>query len=327
MRFDLLNKELLIEDDALRDGLQMESRIFALEEKLQLFQMLKAAGLRRIQAGSFVHPGIVPQMADTDDLIRAIPEADKHLASALILNARGLERALDCGVRNLSMSVSVSNTHSLKNARMPAQKALTGMAALIRGALATGMNVRAGLQCAFGCVYEGAVAETAVLNAAQTMVQAGATEISLADTTGMANPVSIKRLVDQVRGHFPEVRICLHLHDTRGLALANMCAGFEAGIRVFDTCVGGLGGCPFVKGAAGNIPTEDAVHMLEAMGVPTGIDIHALCRAVAFLEDKLGRTLPGRMKKVLEFQGTCDPPQQIRYPEDKNDMMKVGENI
>jgi hydroxymethylglutaryl-CoA lyase len=306
MSVDLLNKELLIEDEALRDGFQMESRIFPLEEKLELFRILKAAGLRRIQVGSFVHPKIVPQMADTDDLVRAIPEEDKQLASALILNAKGLERALACGVRNLSMSVSVSNTHSLKNARMPAEEALTGMAALIRSALAAGMNVRAGLQCAFGCVYEGPIAETVVLKAAQTLVQAGATEINLADTTGMANPASIRRLVDQVRGQFPEIRVSLHLHDTRGLALANMSAGFEAGIRVFDTCVGGLGGCPFVKGAAGNIPTEDAVHMFDAMGVPTGIDIRVLCRAVMYLEERLGRTLPGRMKRVLEFQGTCD---------------------
>ena len=305
MSVDLLNKDLLIEDEALRDGLQMESRIFPLEEKLELFRVLKAAGLRRIQVGSFVHPKIVPQMADTDDLVRAIPEEDKQLASALILNAKGLERALACGVRNLSMSVSVSNTHSLKNARMPAEEALTGMAALIRSALENGMNVRAGLQCAFGCVYEGPIAETAVLKAAQALVQAGAKEINLADTTGMANPASIRRLVDQVRGQFPEIRVSLHLHDTRGLALANMSAGFEAGIRVFDTCVGGLGGCPFVKGAAGNIPTEDAVHMFDAMGVPTGIDIRALCQAVTFLEEKLGRTLPGRMKRVLEFQGTC----------------------
>ncbi len=306
MSIDLLNEELLIEDEALRDGLQMESRIFPLEEKLQLFQILKGAGVKRIQVGSFVHPKIVPQMADTDDLVRAIPEEDRHLASALILNAKGLERALDSGVQNASMSVSVSNTHSMKNARMPAEKALTAMAELIRSALGTDMEVRAGLQCAFGCVYEGPIAETDVLKAAETVIQAGAREINLADTTGMANPVSIRSLTNKVHENFPEIRISLHLHDTRGLALTNMFAGFEAGIRVFDTCVGGLGGCPFVKGAAGNIPTEDAVHMFEVMGAPTGIDLRALCEGVSFLEDKLNRTLPGRMKRVLEFQGTCD---------------------
>ncbi len=306
MSTGLLHKELRIEDQALRDGLQMESRIFSLEEKLQLFQMLKSAGLKRIQVGSFVHPQIVPQMADTDDLVRAIPEQDRHLASALILNAKGLERALDSGVRHAGMSVSVSNTHSLKNVRMSAKKALMGMAALIRRALGTDMKVTAGFQCAFGCAYEGPIAETAVLKAVETLIEAGAGDINLADTTGMANPLSIRHMIHKVRDNFPEIRISLHLHDTRGLALANMFAGFEAGIRGFDTCVGGLGGCPFVKGAAGNIPTEDAVHMFEAMGVQTSIDIRVLCEAVSFLEDKLNRSLPGRMKRVLEFQERCD---------------------
>ncbi len=180
------------------------------------------------------------------------------------------------------------------------------MAELIRGALGTGMKVRAGLQCAFGCVYEGPIAETAVMKAVETMILAGAREINLADTTGMANPVCTRSLVNKIHEHFPEVCISLHLHGTRGLALANMLAGFEAGIRVFDTCVGGLGDCPFVKGAAGNIPTEDAIHMFEAMGVPTGIDLRTLCEAVIFLEDKLDRKLPGHMNRVMEFQGTRD---------------------
>lgn len=306
MNITPLKEKLLIEDEALRDGLQMESRIFPLEEKLQLFNLLKTAGLKRIQVGSFVHPKIVPQMADTDALLKALSEEDRRLASALILNAKGLDRALESGVRHLSMSVSVSDTHSMKNARMPAQKALIDMSELIRSALANGMQVRAGLQCAFGCVYEGSIPETAVLKAAETMVQTGATEINLADSTGMANPFAIKSLVKKVIDEFPGIHLSLHLHDTRGLALANMFAGYEAGVRVFDTCVAGLGGCPFIKGAAGNIPTEDAVHMFEALGVPTGIDIETLCDAVSFLEDRLSRTLPGKMKRVLDFQRSCE---------------------
>jgi hydroxymethylglutaryl-CoA lyase len=306
MNLDASDHKLLIEDEALRDGLQMESRIFQMEEKLQIFQLLKAAGLHRIQVGSFVHPKIVPQMADTDALISAIPEADKHLASALILNAKGLERAIACGIGHVSMSVSVSNTNSLKNARMPAGQALNGMVDLINSALSLKLDVRAGLQCAFGCVYEGQIAETAVLKAAEKMAQAGAEEINLADSTGMATPLTIRSLVEKVHSNFPHLRISLHLHDTRGLALANMFAGYEAGVRIFDTCAGGLGGCPFIKGAAGNIPTEDAIHMFEAMGIPTGIDIHSVCEAVAFLEKKLERHLPGHMKRVLEFRSSCE---------------------
>lgn len=300
------NARVLIEDEALRDGLQMEARIFSLEEKRQIFELLKAAGVHRIQVGSFVHPKIVPQMADTDAFIQAIPEADRRLTSALILNEKGLERALASGVGHLSMSVSVSDTHSRKNARRPAAEALDAMTALIRTALAEGLDVRAGLQCVFGCVYEGPIAEAAVLKATEKMMQTGVREINLADTTGMANPMAIRHMVRRVQEAFPDLRISLHLHDTRGLALANMFAGYEAGIRIFDTCTGGLGGCPFVKGAAGNIPTEDAVHMFESMGIATGIAIDILCEAVAFLETRLDRQLPGRMKRVLDQRRGCE---------------------
>jgi hydroxymethylglutaryl-CoA lyase len=297
---------VLIEDEALRDGLQMEARIFNLDEKLKVFQMLKEAGVPRIQVGSFVHPKIVPQMADTDAFIKAIPQVDRHLVSALILNEKGLERALSSGVGHVSMSVSVSDTHSRKNARRPAAEALDAMTNLIRTALSEGLDVRAGLQCVFGCVYEGAIAEDAVLKATEKMVQTGAREINLADTTGMANPMAIRDMVQKVQEAFPDIQISLHLHDTRGLALANMFAGYEAGIRIFDTCTGGLGGCPFVKGAAGNIPTEDAVHMFESMGIPTGIAIEKLCDAVAYFENKLERQLPGRMKRVLDYRRSCE---------------------
>ena len=298
--------ELLLEDEALRDGLQMESRIFSLEEKLHVFQLLKNAGLKRIQVGSFVHPKVVPQMADTDKLIRVLGNQDDTVISALILNEKGLERALNCGVSHVSMSVSVSDTHSRKNAGRPAAEALAAMTQLIRQALTAGLDVRAGLQCAFGCVYEGQISEDAVLAAAEKMVGAGAAEINLADTTGMATPHAIRQLIQKFQKEFPDVRISLHLHDTRGLGLVNMFSGYETGVRIFDVCTAGLGGCPFVKGAAGNVPTEDAVNMFETMGISTAIDLKMLCEAVAYLENALDRTLPGRMQRVLHYQQNCD---------------------
>ena len=284
--------EILLEDETLRDGLQVEHRLFSLEEKLTIFHELVDAGLRRIQVGSFVNPKKVPQMADTEEFIRAIRSHRKgaDLITALILNDRGLERALDCGISHVSMSVSISNTHSLKNAGKPAAEALQGMA------------VRAGLQCSFGCVYEGAIAEQAVLQAVARLADSGAAEVNLADTTGMGNPLAIGRMVDQVRANHPGLQISLHLHDTRGLGLANMYEGYRAGVRTFDVCTGGLGGCPFVKGAAGNVPTEDAVQMFSAMGVTTGIELEKICAAVATLEGLLKRKLPGRMKTVLEAE-------------------------
>ncbi|MGD8834390.1 MAG: hydroxymethylglutaryl-CoA lyase [Desulfobacteraceae bacterium] len=294
--------QLLLEDGALRDGLQSETRIFSLDEKRTLFQKLQKAGVAQIQAGSFVHPDIVPQMRDTDQLIRTLGTQQDTTVSALVLNAPGLDRALDCAVAHVSMSVSVSDTHSRKNIRQPAHTALTTMVTLIERAMGANLKVRAGLQCVFGCVYEGPVSEKAVLSAAEKMVQTGVQELNLADTTGMATPLAVQHIIRRMDQEFPHIRISLHLHDTRGLGLANMWAGYEAGVRSFDVCAGGLGGCPFVRGAAGNVPTEDAVNMFENSGISTGIDLGRLCEAVEFLESKLGRRLPGRMKHVLASQ-------------------------
>lgn len=297
---------ILLEDEALRDGLQIESQLFTVAQKIELFKLLKSAGVRRIQVGSFVHPKIVPQMAATDELIKTLGKQDDTVISALILNDKGLERALACSVPHVSMSVSVSDTHSRKNARKSAADALDSMVDLIRNARSQGLEVRAGLQSAFGCVYEGSISESAVLAAADKMMSAGVDEINLADSTGMANPLTIRSLVHKFAERFPETRISLHLHDTRGLGLANMVSGYEAGVRIFDVCAGGLGGCPFIKGAAGNVPTEDAVHMFESMGIATGIDLKTLMGAVDFLEQALERPLPGRLKKVLSSQPICN---------------------
>ncbi len=293
---------LLLEDEALRDGLQIESQLFTIDQKIEFFNLLKIAGVRRIQVGSFVHPKIVPQMADSDELIKTLGKQTDTVISALILNSKGLDRALACAVPHVSMSVSISDTHSRKNARRAAAEALTSMVDLIKNARSQGLEVRAGLQSAFGCVYEGAISESAVLAAAEKMTLAGVNEINLADSSGMANPYSIRSLVELVTREFPEIRISLHLHDTRGLGLANMFSGYQAGVRVFDVCAGGLGGCPFIKGAAGNVPTEDAVNMFESMGIDTGIHLNSLIKAASFLEKTLKRPLPGRMSRVLSYQ-------------------------
>ncbi len=297
--------ELLLEDESLRDGLQIESQILSIEQKLELFQLLRQAGIKRIQVGSFVNPKVVPQMADSDEFIRRLGQQPGTVVSALILNNKGLDRALVCGVPHVSMSVSISDSHSKKNAGRSAAEALAAMVELIGQAKTQGLLVRAGLQSAFGCVYEGAIASAAVLAAAEKMAAAGADEINLADSTGMATPATIRSLVRLVGTALPSVRLSLHLHDTRGLGLANMFCGYEEGVRTFDVCAGGLGGCPFIRGAAGNVPTEDAVNLFESMGIATGIALDRLIEAVAFLEDVLQRPLPGRMKRVLDHRRGC----------------------
>jgi hydroxymethylglutaryl-CoA lyase len=289
---------VILEDVALRDGLQIEARPFALAQKRRLFDLLRAAGLKRVQVGALVHPGRVPQMADTDELVRVLARVEGVDRSVLVLNARGLDRALGCGARRVEISASLSDDHSRRNAGRPADQALDEMMALIRRAREAGLGVRAGLQCVFGCLVEGPTATGRILAAARRAAEAGAQELNLADTTGMADPVRVRRVVETLARDCPHPPLALHLHDTRGLGLANLFAGFEAGVRIFDTGVGGLGGCPFVAGAAGNIPTEDAVHLFEALGVFSGIDLAGLCRAVAFLEQTLERPLPGRMCRV-----------------------------
>jgi hydroxymethylglutaryl-CoA lyase len=295
-----INSAILLEDETLRDGLQMEARLFNLEEKIRIFNLLVEAGLKRIQVGSFVHPKLVPQMADTDELVRTLLATPGVLLTGLILNEKGLERALACELTHVSMSVSASDTHSRKNANRSAEEALNSMTALISKAREAGLSVRAGVQCAFGCVYEGGIPEEKVVATAEAMASEGAKEINLADTTGMGNPVQVRRLVGKIRKNLPEQAVSLHLHDTRGLGLTNMLAGYEEGVRIFDVCSGGLGGCPFVKGAAGNVPTEDAAHMFEAIGLDTGIDLQNMGKVVEELEAILGRQLPGRMTRVLK---------------------------
>lgn len=293
--------DVILEDQTLREGLQAESKIFDLKEKQALFNQLRAAGLNWIQVGSFVHPQVLPQMANTDLLIRQLNRVRKpdETISTLVLNAKGLERALACGVGHVNLSVSVSNSHSLKNAGQSASLALASMAEVVSAAKEAGIKLRAGLQCVFGCVYEGHIPVEKVLSSAEALIEAGARDINLADTTGMADPQAVSEMVASFNKQFPGIGLSLHLHNTRGLGLTNMWSGYTAGVRHFDVCTGGLGGCPFVKGAAGNIPTEDAVNMFESMGIRTGIDLMAVCEIVSHLESMFGRSLPGHMKRVL----------------------------
>lgn len=306
MEESIAGEHVVFEDHTLRDGFQIEPRIFSTDEKLHLFEMLKHSGISRVQIASFVNPKIVPQMADSEALVRAVGNSRMPAVSALVLNERGLSRAIDSGVRRVSLSASVSDTHNRKNAKVSAADGQRAVARMVRRSLDEGIEVRAGLQCVFGCVYEGAIAPDAVLTAAERMIDAGAPEINLADTTGMATPLAVRQMVRLFHDRWPDVRVALHLHDQRGLALANMFAGYEEGVRFFDACIGGLGGCPFVQGAAGNVALEDAVNMFEAMGVTTGIDMVSVCEAVAFLEAVLQRSLPGRMRRVLA-SGTWNP--------------------
>ncbi len=297
---------VVLEDESLRDGLQFEQQVISLADKLKLFHLLKDAGVKRIQVGSFVNPKVVPQMADTEAFIEQVNDESDVLVTGLVLNERGLDRAIASGIRHVSLSASISNSHSLKNVGKSSAEAVDAVISLIGKAQRAGVAVRAGIQCAFGCVYEGVIDEDFGVETLVRMSAAGAVELNLADTTGMATPLQIKSFVAKTRKTLPVAELSLHLHDTRGLGIANMVAGFDAGVRIFDTSTGGLGGCPFVKGAAGNVATEDAVNLFESMGISTGIDLGSICAAAEYYEELLGRPLPGRMARVFRVQHSCE---------------------
>lgn len=293
---------VLIEDETLRDGLQNETIRLSVEEKLALVAGLEAAGIRRIQIGSFVHPGRVPQMADTDEVFARLNRRPGVTYTALVLNRRGLDRALAANVPHLSISVSASETHSRRNAGKGTEDALADILPTITEARAAGIQVRAGIQSALGCGFEGRIDPARVMAIARAYAEIGVEEINLADTAGLSNPRQVfalcRQVADAVAGS--GAGLSLHLHDTRGLGLANMVAGLEAGVRIFDAALGGLGGCPFIPKATGNIATEDTIFALTEMGIATGADWRALAALTRGLEERMGRRLPGKLAHVTQ---------------------------
>ncbi|MCA1961431.1 MAG: hydroxymethylglutaryl-CoA lyase [Desulfomonile sp.] len=283
-----LTKEVLFQEVSLRDGLQNEPRVLAPEVRAQLVDLLADAGLVRIQIGSFVNPKLVPQMGGTDRLWQCVTKRPGVRYSALVLNERGLEAAAGVDVPHVEVYASASETHSRKNVNMSVADAVRAVSAMIRRAISFGMGVTAGVMCAFGCAYEGAVPVDRVLRIVDAFLAENPTEIALADTTGMGEPQGVRQLVSLMKDRVDASRIGLHLHDTRGLGLANLHEGLQLGVRRFDTSVGGLGGCPFIPGAPGNLATERAIEAVEASGFNTGIDVARLGLVRRRLAELLG---------------------------------------
>jgi hydroxymethylglutaryl-CoA lyase len=290
---------ITIEDQGLRDGLQTLPIAIPVATKLRWINALILAGLRRIQVTSFVNPAWIPQMADAAILVAQLPVANHVTFSALVVNRKGVERAADCGMKHLAISLSASNTHSKKNANKTIAEAKTEFEQMAKLAASNGIKIRGGIQCAFGCRYEGKIAEDKVLDLVKHHLDNGANEISLADSTGMANPAQIKTMMNKVLAFCKDVPATLHLHNTENKGYANLLAAIEAGVSHFDTAFGGLGGCPFIKGATGNIATEDTVHLLNEMGYTTGIDITPVAAISREMELILGKPLPGLVYDLI----------------------------
>lgn len=290
----------------LRDGLQSVPVTVTTERKVALLESLLAAGLRNIQVASFVNPARVPQMADAEALSVALrPLAAEYpdaVFSGLALNLRGVERLAAAGLQHVDISLSASEPHSLRNAGMSIAEATANITRSIEVALEFGLKVRAGVQCVFGSAPGERIPVERVASLAATLLDAGATELALADSAGLADPLTLANTVDQVRSVTSGTPLTLHLHDTRGLGMANLVTALRLGIDSFDTAFGGLGGCPFIPGAAGNIGTEDSVQLLTALGVETGVSLAGVVRATSLAEGWLGQRMPSVLYQLKKSE-------------------------
>ena len=282
-----------------RDGLQNDPAVLAPEVRAELSRRLGETGLPRVEVASFVNPKRVPQMAGAEEVVAALPPGDGVSWAALVLNTRGLERALAAGVREVHLAYPLTDSFAQANQNTTANAAAAEATAMVDAAHAAGARASVTLAVSFGCPFEGPVDPDRVVDHAGRMAAAGADEIMLADTIGVAVPAQVRRLVP--RAEAEGVPVGLHLHNTRNTGYANAAAGLEAGVTVFDASVGGLGGCPFAPRATGNVATEDLLYLLEGEGVETGVDLEALIAVADWLAGVLGRQLPGLVHRAGPF--------------------------
>jgi len=292
------SERLIVQEVAPRDGLQIEPKWVETADKIALIDQLSLAGFSRIEAGSFVSPKAIPALRDGDEVFRGIRRQAGVIYVALIPNLKGAQRALEAGADELNLVMSASQTHNRANMRMRCEQSLAAFGDVVALARGTTLSLNGSIATTFGCPFEGPISEDRVLQIVDAYLELGMQGISLADTTGMANPRQVHRLVQRVLSRVPAAALTLHFHNTRGLGLSNVLAAYEAGARRFDASLGGLGGCPFAPGASGNICTEDLVNLCEEMGIQTGIDLPHLLKLSRQLPDLLGHEMPGQVAKA-----------------------------
>ena len=283
-----------------RDGLQNEPVAISTDDKVRFCDLLSDAGVPTLEATSFVSPKAVPRMADAADVFARIRKDPDRVYLVLVPNERGLERALDAGVRAIAVFTAASEAFARANIRMSVDESLAVFERVVRRAKEAGMWVRAAVSVAFGCPFQGAVPPADVARIGERLLALGIDELSVADTIGVATPNQVVDVVNALAPLVPPERLALHFHDTRGTAIANTLAALAMGVRSFDTSAGGLGGCPFAPGATGNCATEDLVYALHGMGIATGIDLAKLRAASRFIASRLGRPLASRAYTALE---------------------------
>lgn len=302
----MTGEKVTLVEVGLRDGLQNEATAVSHEDRARWFNALADTGLTRIEAGSFVSPKWVPQMANTDAVMQAIRRRDDVSAEVLVPNSKGLEAALAADADVIAVFTAASESFNRKNINCSIEESIARFEPVVSGAKSAGKRVRAYVSCVVGCPYEGPIAPGQVADVVQKLLELGADEVSLGDTIGVARPREIHALLDATLPLMPTENLALHCHDTRGQAIANIYAGLERGIRIFDSAVAGLGGCPYAKGATGNVATEDVLYLLQGEGFETGVDLHAVARVGQEICEMLDRPNPSRTGKALTAHLTED---------------------
>ncbi|WP_095107124.1 hydroxymethylglutaryl-CoA lyase [Pseudomonas sp. Irchel 3E20] len=305
------SQTLVIQEVSPRDGLQIEPIWVETVDKIALIDELSLAGFSRIEAGSFVSPKAVPALRDSEHVFQGITRQPGVVYVALVPNLKGAQRALAARADELNLVMSASQTHNLANLRMSCEGSFLAFGEVVESVRGTAVGLNATVATAFGCPFEGKIDADRVLGIVDGYLELGMHGITLADTTGMANPLQVERLVRRVLQRVPAARLTLHFHNTRGLGLCNVLAAFEAGARRFDASLGGLGGCPFAPGASGNICTEDLVNLCDEMGIHTGIELPLLLRLSRRLPALLGHELPGQVAKAGTPQHLYPVPQYV----------------
>jgi hydroxymethylglutaryl-CoA lyase len=303
--------KLIVQEVSPRDGLQIEPTWVETVDKIELIDSLSTTGFTRIEAGSFVSPKAIPALRDGDAVFQQIARHPGVIYVALVPNLKGAERALAARADELNLVMSASQTHNRANMRMSCESSLLAFDDIVRHVQDSGVLLNATVATAFGCPFEGRIDEDRVVGIVDTYREMGIEGITLADTTGMANPRQVKRLVARVLERLPAAALTLHFHNTRGLGLANVIAAYETGARRFDAALGGLGGCPFAPGASGNICTEDLVNMCDEMGIPTAIDLQKLIALSRGLPALLGHDVPGQLAKAGRNRDLHPVPEYV----------------
>ena len=299
-------QRIYINEVVTRDGFQIEPSFVPTEEKIKLINRLSRSGVAMIEATSFTSPKAIPNLRDAEEVMRQIERVAGVRYTVLIPNVKGCERAIGCGVDEINLVMSASQTHNQANLRMSCEQSLAQFAEIVKFATGAPVSINASLSTSFGCPFDGAVAEQRVLDVVRRFLELGIQSVTLCDTTGMANPRQVRSLSKAVKARWPDVKFTMHFHNTRGMGLANAVAALEAGMLHFDASLAGLGGCPFAPGASGNICTEDTVHMFEQMGYDTGVKLDLLLEIAGDLPAIVGHDVPGQLIK----SGKADK----RYP-------------